>query len=304
MARTGRPVTMSRRSSQRSIPRSSTSSSWYDDFLSGSPARVHRHPRARARSAACREAQRLIVGPWMHGAPNLGQRHVGDLDFGPEAAFDLHGWRLRWYDHWLKGAENGVMDGPPVRVFLMGTNRWLGLQEWPPAGVTYRPLHLAGSAASGEGRLTFDAPPPDDAPDTFTYDRPSRSRATITGLADRAGRLPLDRGPGAGLHFGAARPRICTSSGRSRRCCTRRHQHRTRTGWSASATSGRTAARSCVRWHPAGPLPRVDERPALLEPRPGLPFEVELRATAQTFQAGHGCASMSPAATSPATTAT
>ena len=53
--------------------------------------------------------------------------------------FDIHAQRLRWYDYWLKGVANGVMDGPPVRAFLMGANRWLELDTWPPDGVTYRP---------------------------------------------------------------------------------------------------------------------------------------------------------------------
>ena len=49
-----------------------------------------------------------------------GQWNVGELDFGPEAVFDGNAHRLRWYDYWLKGMENGIMDGPAVRIFLMG----------------------------------------------------------------------------------------------------------------------------------------------------------------------------------------
>ena len=58
------------------------------------------------------------------------------LDFGPAAAFDQNEYWLRWYDYWLKGVDTGIMDLPPVRVFLMGANRWLDLAAWPPPDVT------------------------------------------------------------------------------------------------------------------------------------------------------------------------
>ena len=38
----------------------------------------------------------------------------------------------RWFDHWLKDAENGIMDEPPVSVFTLGENRWQSLADWPP----------------------------------------------------------------------------------------------------------------------------------------------------------------------------
>ena len=52
-----------------------------------------------------------------------GQWNVGELDFGPEAVFDGNAHRLRWYDYWLKGMENGIMDGPAVRIFLEALSR-------------------------------------------------------------------------------------------------------------------------------------------------------------------------------------
>jgi predicted acyl esterase len=38
---------------------------------------------------------------------------------------------LRWYDHWLKGINTGIMDEPPIKLFLMGANRWRYEHEWP-----------------------------------------------------------------------------------------------------------------------------------------------------------------------------
>lgn len=43
----------------------------------------------------------------------------------------LHIEMLRWYDHWLKGLDTGILDEPPVRYWLMGANRWEQAQDWP-----------------------------------------------------------------------------------------------------------------------------------------------------------------------------
>src|ERR1700746_3623307 len=38
---------------------------------------------------------------------------------------------IRWYDHWLKGRDTGIMDEPPVRYWLVGANEWHTGQGWP-----------------------------------------------------------------------------------------------------------------------------------------------------------------------------
>jgi len=38
---------------------------------------------------------------------------------------------LRFHDYWLKGIDNGIMDEPPVKVFVMGINKWRFENEWP-----------------------------------------------------------------------------------------------------------------------------------------------------------------------------
>lgn len=45
----------------------------------------------------------------------------------------LHTEALAWYDHWLKGADTGIMDGPPVRYVLPGADGWRTSRSWPPA---------------------------------------------------------------------------------------------------------------------------------------------------------------------------
>ncbi|CAN5519838.1 CocE/NonD family hydrolase [soil metagenome] len=58
----------------------------------------------------------------------------------------LHHEALAWYDHWLKGADTGIMDGPPVRYVLPGTDGWQSSQTWPPEA-TYREWALRADGA-------------------------------------------------------------------------------------------------------------------------------------------------------------
>jgi uncharacterized protein len=72
----------------------------------------------QALSKAKKSPQRLIIGPWTHGAQT--KPVAGEIEFPPEAALDFNEWRLRWFDRWVRGVENGVEKEGPVRLFVMG----------------------------------------------------------------------------------------------------------------------------------------------------------------------------------------
>jgi putative CocE/NonD family hydrolase len=151
--------------------------SWFDLFL-GPQLEHFQGIRSRARSPRARRGQRLLIGPWMHAPENVGRRSTGELDFGPEAELDLAAFRLPWFDYWLKGIDTGVQNGPPVRAFLMGANRWLDFDSWPPDDVTYTPLFL-----HGEGTATFDAPDSIESADSYEYD-PERPVPSLVAYPD------------------------------------------------------------------------------------------------------------------------
>ncbi|MFP4071769.1 MAG: CocE/NonD family hydrolase [Desulfovibrionales bacterium] len=84
-----------------------------------------------------------LVGPWSHRYPELGEP-------GPAIGFLQEA--LRWWDHWLKGRETGIMDEPMLRAWIQEyvppstfyrnrPGRWVGEDCWPSANV--RPMHLA-----------------------------------------------------------------------------------------------------------------------------------------------------------------
>lgn len=68
--------------------------------------------------------KKLLVGPWMHTLPHD----------SPFEAIDFLSLALRWWDHWLLGTDNGVMDEPPVTVYMQGSEPyWRTYSSWPPA---------------------------------------------------------------------------------------------------------------------------------------------------------------------------
>ena len=77
---------------------------------------------------------------------------------------------LAWFDHWLKGIDNGAEREPPVKLFVMGANAWRDEQEWPLARTDWTPyyLHSGGQANTlhGDGALSPE-PPGDEPADTY-----------------------------------------------------------------------------------------------------------------------------------------
>ena len=145
---------------------------WYDIFLGGT-IRNYTRMRELGATAAARDGQRLTIGPWVHGGapPSVS----GEYNFGTRAAgaaIDLMGEMLRFYDYVLLGEDNGFENDKPVRLFVMGENRWRREDEWPLARaetMSYY-LHSGGRANSlnGDGALSRETPA-DQPPDVYLY---------------------------------------------------------------------------------------------------------------------------------------
>ncbi len=118
-----------------------------------------------------RNNQKLVMGPWPHSVNSKSK--LGDVDFGESAVIDIKSLMLRWYDAWLKATDNGIKAGPPVHIFLMGSNKWVDEKAWPIPDTRYTDfyLHSAGRANSlfGDGKLSL-ASPQTEGTDSFTYD--------------------------------------------------------------------------------------------------------------------------------------
>ena len=148
--------------------------SWFDIFLAGT-LKNYIGMKHHARTEEARRSQKLIIGPWIHGSPNINKHVVGEFDFGADAAQDFNRMRLPWFDYWLKDVDSGVMDEPPVRIFVMGRNQWRTAADWPPPETRYANFYLHGGSSGSVGSLndgTLSAAPPEGSenPDSFLYD--------------------------------------------------------------------------------------------------------------------------------------
>ena len=152
-------------------------SGWYDDEQIGTPLN-YIGMTTRGATEFARQNQKLLMGPWAH-ATNAASK-IGEVDFGPTAIIDLRQTELDWFDRWLKGKE--IAPEPPVRIFVMGENKWRDENEWPLARTQWTPfyLHSNGHANSrfGDGRLSTEKPTR-EKPDQYRYD-PARPAPFIT----------------------------------------------------------------------------------------------------------------------------
>ncbi|MEZ6144077.1 MAG: CocE/NonD family hydrolase [Planctomycetaceae bacterium] len=114
-----------------------TIGSWYDFMNQGSIASFQ--GRQRHGGPNSRGQQQLLIGPWLHGRLNKGNK-VGDLSYPDNAAWPVEEHMVRWFNHYLKGEDNGVESDPPVRYYVMGAvdeenapgNFWREAEDFPP----------------------------------------------------------------------------------------------------------------------------------------------------------------------------
>ncbi len=152
-------------------------SSWFDPY-----------PRTAAENYAGLHQRkqgpiRLILGPWTHG--DRSRSWAGDVDFGPSAtldgnlATDYWDLRIRWFDHWLRGIDNGVDREPAVQYFLMGGGtgrknesgrmdhggRWKQAADWPLPNAKETRFYLRA-----DGSLDTSVPQSADSSLFYRYD--------------------------------------------------------------------------------------------------------------------------------------
>ena len=83
---------------------------------------------------------------------------------------------VRWFDHWLKGKDTGIMDEPPVQLWVMGDEQWRFENEWPLARTEWRSYYLRRW-----GGLSTEKESVPERPDYFVQ-QPVDETATIQAL--------------------------------------------------------------------------------------------------------------------------
>jgi hypothetical protein len=159
-----------------------TIAAWYDIFQGGS-LRNYMGMKAHAGTEAARNGQQLVVT--LGGHSGWG-RTIGAVDFGTDAPFDENAVTLDWYDYLFQGKQNEFASGKPVKIFVMGENKWRDEAAWPleRARETRYRLHSAGKAngAAGDGALCTEDVEfrVKEAPDNYVYD-PAAPAPTVGG---------------------------------------------------------------------------------------------------------------------------
>ena len=139
---------------------------WYDIFAFGSVnsfVGLQKHGNTGARGN-----QKLLMGPWTHG---INKREQGELVYPQNAnTSKIDRDRIRWFDYWLKGDDNGITREPPMTYYVMGDvddpgapgNDWRRAKRWPPrSSQTKLYLQEGGKLARKKQN---------SSPDTYTFD--------------------------------------------------------------------------------------------------------------------------------------
>jgi putative CocE/NonD family hydrolase len=275
---------------------------WYDIFLRDTISNfntLRRHgstPEARQ--------SKLLIGPWTHGTYT---NPVGEFNFGfgASAAFidlqiDFVSLQVRWFDHWLKGIDTGMLREAPIKLFVMGANVWRDEQEWPLARAieTRYYLHSGGQANTleADGTLSTDAPGA-EPPDRFAYDPadPVKTRGGALLMSPEFPAGPFDQRATEGREdvLVYTTPVL--------------EQDVEVTGpilvhlWAASSAPDTDFVARLVDVHPSGYAQNLTdgiirarychfsrgEAPSLIKPGKAYEFEIDLWATSNVFKAGH-----------------
>jgi putative CocE/NonD family hydrolase len=147
--------------------------SWYDVSV-GPNLATYNFVRKNAKGEVANQ-QYAVIAPTLHCSYTratedtiVGERSMGD------ARLDYNALTYGWFDHFLKGEDNKVLEKmPKVKYFTMGSNKWQSSDTWPPQGAQPMTFFLSSggkaNTLAGDGSLASAAPSADH-PDGFIYD--------------------------------------------------------------------------------------------------------------------------------------
>ncbi len=138
-----------------------TIGSWYDFMVQGSVQSFI--GRQHSGGEKSRGHQQLAIGPWLHGRLNKGSK-VAQMTYPDNATWPELVHMTRWFDHWLKGVDNGVEKESAVRYYVMGAtdepgapgNVWREAHDWPPP-VTEDSLYLHADGKLAETKSSDES---------------------------------------------------------------------------------------------------------------------------------------------------
>lgn len=141
-------------------------SGWYDGDGIGTKLAYLRLKKSKNKHI------KLIVGPWEH--TDTSSSSARGHDVGEEAVIDLQRQYLRWFDFWLKGVKNGILEEPLVSLYVIGSKIWLHANTYPLPQTRFQKLYLTSvlgaNTLRGDGKLVPEIPAGQKEYDSYTYD--------------------------------------------------------------------------------------------------------------------------------------
>jgi putative CocE/NonD family hydrolase len=214
----------------------------------------------------------------------------------------LHGEILRWYDHWLKNIDTGVMDGPPVTYWVMGANEWRSGSDWPLPETQWTKFYLEGWERLRAAPFTPSSVEDELPADAFIHVPPTQTNS-VQRLRFLSDPLPADvlvAGPSVLNLFAEidqddtnwfitlkdVGPDVSVRSVREgeREISSDLAEREVTRGWLKASHRAIDPKRS-KPWRPWHPLTRAAQKK--VKPGEITEYAVELMATANLFRKGH-----------------
>jgi uncharacterized protein len=135
---------------------------WYD-VSTGPNLAAYNFVRSTAKGEAANE-QYAVIAPTLHCGYKRATENtiVGERSMG-DARLDYDALTYAWFDHFLKGEDNGFLQKQPkVTYFTMGINKWQHSESWPPEGAKPVTLRLTSKGHAntlhGDGIMAPERP--------------------------------------------------------------------------------------------------------------------------------------------------
>ncbi|HZN31237.1 MAG TPA: CocE/NonD family hydrolase, partial [Xanthobacteraceae bacterium] len=209
---------------------------------------------------------------------------------------------LKWYDHWLKGIDTGVMREAPVKFWVMGENKWREATDWPLPETEWTKLYLRNWERLTPEPFTPASVDQFTPPDAFVQMPPSQTTVIqkLRYLSEPLARDTLIAGPAVLNLFAAidqddtnwivvikdVGPDVSVMTVREgeRELPKNLPEREVTRGWLKASHRALDPKRS-KPWKPWHPLTRAARKPVV--PGEITEYSIEIMATANLFRQGH-----------------
>jgi predicted acyl esterase len=209
---------------------------------------------------------------------------------------------LKWYDHWLKGIDTGVMREAPVKFWVMGENKWREAGDWPLPETEWTKLYLRNWERLTPEPFTPASVDQFTPPDAFVQMPPSQTTVIqkLRYLSEPLAQDTLIAGPAVLNLFAAidqddtnwivvikdVGPDVSVMTVREgeRELPKNLPEREVTRGWLKASHRALDPKRS-KPWKPWHPLTRAARKPVV--PGEITEYSIEIMATANLFRQGH-----------------